>query len=71
MSPRSGSITTSPQAIKGRDARKRAEIDQIYSKLNKIFFITEEPEKKRKNGKGYVFRIKYYFWDNYDNFFQN
>ena len=52
MSPRSGSITTSPQAIIGRDARERAEIDQISFKLNKIFFITEETEKKRKlNGR--------------------
>ena len=53
MSPRSGSITTSPQAIKGRDARKRAEIDQISFKLNRIFFITEETEIKQKNGKDF------------------
>jgi len=37
MSPRSGSITTSPQAIIGRDARERAEIEQIYFKLNILF----------------------------------
>ena len=39
-----------------------------------VFTITEETEIIGKiNGKGYVFRIKYYFWDNYgnyDNFFQ-
>jgi len=50
MSPRSGSITTSPQAIIGRDARERAKIEQISFKLNKIFIITEETDTNKKEG---------------------
>ena len=39
MSPRSGSITTSP-----------AEFEQISFKLNKIFIITEETDTNKKEG---------------------
>ena len=60
---------TEETEIIGNDERARTEL-YLYSLCR---------ARRRKtivkiNGKGYVFRIKYYFWnnyDNYDNFFQN
>ena len=40
----------SPKAIIGRDARERAEIEQISFKLNKIFFYNGRNGYKQERG---------------------
>ena len=42
--------------------------DNSQSDWRKDFYNGRNGNYRKINGKGYVFRIKQYFWDNYDNY---
>ena len=64
MSAGNINITAEEDGSQKKSLGSSRSVVELYSQQNKR-------TKKRKHGKGYVFRIKYYFWDNYDNFFLN